>query len=383
MDRFHFNTFLVVSLGVTLFNIISTLCFNYKNVSKIIPCENHLHLKSVKTEIVYIIAFFLFLVCIWEYRQKIEITNASSISNALYELDFDYKFGNRSSAQLPILLRNLILIRTVVCLYFSYLLAKMFALKKFCSNFYAVLIVWCIGIIGAFLSGSRGNAVTILLFSIFVWSVIKTLSSPAFRVMNMKKAITFCLISVMSLSLFVKSTEWVGRSLYSWSSEYYLAIYCGAEIKNLDIYINEKQSERDYFGQYTLGKFYAEIIKSKMNRDESLDHVQFREVKGHLLGNVYTAFQNYYADLGYWGVFLFVGIMAVITNYLFINSLNKKVLYKRFDFVLFMYAYLSTTVAYSFFHERFYNTISWYTVKMLIELYIINTILKRYTIKLL
>lgn len=378
LNNFLPSTFVIVSLGVTTFNIVSSLVWrnkfccqnNLKNVAANFRA-NHF---SINNHVTFSILVFLIVVCYWEYKYKLQAVGTSSIFTAMSEFDQEYKYGDK--IEVPILLRNLILLRTCICYYFFYMLSKIIAMKDSCGNRLNIILICVVGLIGGFLSGSRGNVINYFLFSLYVWSIFKTLSNPKFRFFSLKKTLTVTAGIFISVALFLKSTEWVGRDLEGWKLSDYFAIYCGGEIKNLDTFVKEENKRNSKVELFTLHNILGGVSENQTS--DARERVQFREVKGHNLGNVYTAFQNYYSDIGYLGVVFYVGLMAFIVLLLYIRSLDKRVIKKRFDFILFLYAYFSTTVAYSFFHERFYAAMSWYTVKLIIELYLFNLLMNRF-----
>lgn len=375
IESLHFNTFIIILLGVLVF---SAICFWLNRKYDLSNLEEP-DLAPIDFSIrnSHLIAFivFVFLISLWEYKAKIAISGSYDIGEALTEFDADFKKGDREM-ELPMLLRNLVLLRTCICLYFFYIFSKMLALKVYGKKFYLISVVCIFGVVGGFLSGSRGNALTFVLYSFFVWSIYKARYFPEFRILRLKKVLSYLIVAGLSGTVFVKSTEWVGRSLYGFDdASYYFAVYCGAEIKNLDIYLNEDQTPSKHIGEYT---FSGISVKDDESRERALDHIQFRDYDGYFLGNVYTCFQNYYQDFGYVGVVVLVGLMAFIMQSLFLRSLMSEKLYKKhFDFILFLYAYLSTLVVFSFFSERFYGALSWYTIKLFIELLILSIVMNR------
>lgn len=373
MDQFHLNTFTIIVLGILSFTVVSSLVQQKYGVTEY---QKHT-ISSFKFGKITLstLLFLLVLITYWEYKTKINISHSTGIADALYTMDQEYKQGDQSMYELPVLLRNLIFLRDIICLYFFYILAKSIAVKKYNSEFIYDIVICTIGFLGAILTGSRGNAVTLVLFFLFVWSVYKARSSNMLKHLSLKRIIYFCIALFASLTVFIKSTEWVGRSLGDIEPGYYFAIYCGAEIKNLDIFMNENQPPNNYFGEHT---FSGLTPKSKQSREAAIEYISFQTINGYPLGNVYTIFQDLYKDFGYIGVVVLIGLMAFIMQFLFSRALNSPGLYdKPFDLFIFLYSYLSTTVVYSFFSDRFYGKLNWPFLKLLIELVVFAYIMKR------
>lgn len=373
MDRFHWNTFGVIAIGVFVFNIVCTCTQSKYKIHKLTIIDwQKSHVLGDKTLFAFVIV--VALTTVWEYQTKLNLTGTANIGEAMFEMDQEYKYGDSKLYQIPIVLRNLILLRTAISIYFLYFFAKMLALKIYEKrNFIFIIIICLIGVFGSFLSGSRGNVVTLLLYTFFVWTIFKTRCSKTFRLLNIKKTIYISLALLLGGTMFVKSTEWVGRE-FGEDPSYYFAVYCGAEIKNLDIFMNEKIEKNRYFGEAT---FRNLMPKEKDFEDRARDFIQFRYHNGYFLGNVYTIFQSLYNDFGYTGVVILIGFMAFIMQYLFIKALNR--LHKKpFDMWVCLYAYLSPAVVNSFFGNSFYNLLSsWMFIKLFIEVQIIAYIIER------
>ena len=379
MKELHTNTFLVIAIGVTVYNIAVKLHSGKWRITK----QEHVLSKPrsifLNKKWLIIFIFISAFITLWEYHAKISITGSANIAEALFQMDKEFKQGDIDMYQLPVVLRNVLLFRDVINVYFFYILAKMIALKSYEGKLMYVIIISIIGFIGTIFSGSRGNAVTYLLYMFYVWTIFRIRFCNSLRRMTLKKGVVTFLVLIMGGALFVKSTEWVGRSIGNLDPTYYFAIYCGAEIKNLDLFMNEKQPPNNIFGEHT---FSGLIPSTKYSREQGLEFIQFREYNGYPLGNVYTVFQDLYQDFGFFGVLLLTAIMALIMQHFFINSLNSKACYcKQFDLSVCLYAYFSTAVVYSFFSDRFYGLFSWYYFKLLIELFVFVYIMDRIVLK--
>lgn len=375
MDKFHLNTFLVLSIGITIYNI--TCCIvqaSYKRPPNLFVHKHSFY--SIKRTTLFFIMMTSLSITIWEYYAKMGITKSSSIEEALYLMDYEFKGGDQDFYQLPVLLRNLIFFRDAINYYFFFLLAKMFAFKNY-SGSRDVFIICAIGLFGAFLTGSRGNYVTLLLYFFFIISLFRAIISPKTRNISIKRIVVVGMLASLLGYTFVKSTEWVGRDLGEITLSDYFAIYLGAEIKNLDTYMNERQFENKELGEFTFNG-----ISTKSSKDRVRQLHQFRDYNGYLLGNVYTIFQDFYQDFGYLGVVFLTVIMAGIMQWLYAKSFHSPNIFdKPFDIYIFLYAYLSTTVAYSFFSDRFYGKLSWPFIKLFLELLLLSYIIEKKSVK--
>lgn len=138
--------------------------------------------------------------------------------------------------------------------------------------------------------------------------------------------------------------------------------YCGAEIQNLDDFINGEKIKTEYWGEITFNSYYHYIEKNtgllnlKNRKDETLP---FNQRAGYSLGNVYTALQNYYIDFGYMGVFVvcfFIGIAIEFFYLLVISGHSLDTAYLTWQ--VFLFAHILPSMFMSFFSEAFCNAVT-------------------------
>ena len=180
---------------------------------------------------------------------------------------------------------------------------------------------------------------------------------------------------IATVLLFYFSTKYIGRSTEDFGI-YYLAFYCGAEIKNLDIFINSINiPESNYLGEYTFFSIYNFFDSNiKYNKDI----LGFNWVGNYMLGNVYTCFQNYYIDFGIVGTFIIISLIAIGIQYIYVRATNSTILnYSFFDFRLFLYAFVGRKLALSFFSESAISMINIGTIKICIEIFLISFIINK------
>ncbi|KLD60505.1 hypothetical protein WP50_09840 [Lactiplantibacillus plantarum] len=99
----------------------------------------------------------------------------------------------------------------------------------------------------------------------------------------------------------------LGREVGSFSKANYLAIYFGAEIKNLDTFIQAGQfpiRPHGTFGAQTFLEFNRTFGKFFGSNATVILDLPFQNINGLSLGNVYTTFYAFLYDFGYRGVLL-------------------------------------------------------------------------------
>ena len=91
---------------------------------------------------------------------------------------------------------------------------------------------------------------------------------------------------------------------------YYLAFYCGAEIKNLDIFLNSTKTKPAIWGEQTFVNLVKAIGRFFISGFDQYYLINpYQSVNGYYLGNVYTTFKAYIHDFGYIGMIILIIIM--------------------------------------------------------------------------
>ena len=132
----------------------------------------------------------------------------------------------------------------------------------------------------------------------------------------------------------------------------YVSIYCGAQVKNLDIFLQNKDSisKNNIWGSQTfiyLVKSYGEKIGFKGYEPYKLD-LPFQKVGDNDLGNVYTTFYPYIYDFGYVGEFILVLIMSIISHLVY-ESIKIRKVDKNYNVLILSYGIIVSSLALSFF----------------------------------
>lgn len=169
----------------------------------------------------------------------------------------------------------------------------------------------------------------------------------------------------------------IGRNIEERSNIDLFAEYCGAEIKNFDIYLNNKtKTKTNKWGENTFYSFYSEI-DPKFTKDNG----EFQNVGGYSLGNVYTQYRSFHEDWGYCGIIGMDLFIALISMFFYRKSLSSFINPLRPNVFLFIYSSMILSIFMGFFSSKFteslcnlgwirtciYITIlTWFTKKYLI-----------------
>lgn len=161
------------------------------------------------------------------------------------------------------------------------------------------------------------------------------------------------MFAVLGLMAFAYLTSFIGRSVQRTDYLYYIAIYCGASIKNLDSFLTESIVHSDIWGKMTFINIIhyigARFGIQGLNYSISLN---YNSIGAYALGNVYTIYYAFIKDFGYIGMLLLVALMAIISQVVYEKM---KTTYTRSNILSIVYCFIVGLLAFSFFSNKFYE----------------------------
>lgn len=166
-------------------------------------------------------------------------------------------------------------------------------------------------------------------------------------------AVLVCLVAV-GLAAFQFAA--IGREVSGYSALDYLAEYLGAQISNLNVFMDSTTFpvQHELFGYMTFARDYS-YLGGKLSIDAwiyTLD-LPFVTMNGYDLGNVYTTFYAFLYDFGYFGVIVFTGIMAVISQLIYEQAMRNNWAGTIWCVI---YDVVGASLLLSFFSNKFYET---------------------------
>lgn len=357
LENFHLNTYLVIVLGVLEFIIISwfiSLFFCKKD-----SFNKKIILKEIKIDlwIKVICLIFVIFFCYMCYASIISITNGSwsNISGAIDKYDEINKFSNVKIA-LPKFIGIAKLIINFLTYWYIYVCINNYIVNKKIDKIAVLIILF--GIITSMCTGGRSSAANILIsIPVITLILVRKQYSLNFK-LSLKTKLMIIILPIVFLFVFIESTALLGREVKG-SKLYYLGIYCGAEIKNLDYFLNETNNfnitrENNNQTFYNLISWLQPKITG-VEIDYKLD-LPFVFYNNMILGNVYTIFYAFIYDYGYAGVFFCVILMAIISQIIYGNAKNKIVDNMPSVWII-AYGYIVSALLFSFFSNRFYEQV--------------------------
>lgn len=350
------QTILVITLGTLEFVLVASVT-SFFTRSVIQKNKSNVSLVGVNISRIKLLMIIILEMATILYTVKVlkSLTGLSSITAASYTYRKTVLFStvNMSLPKLLVMLRRF----SYACgLFFSYLWSKELVISKKVDwlLFFEILLT-------AYDSSLTGSRTTVLVLVIVMFSSFYILkkNSEGWQHRSNGKLFVFSSLGVMIfLSIFKQLATLMGRVINT-SSMDYLAEYLGAEIKNLDIFIRTTSFPvtNSMFQSQTLINIMKPIgkIVGISGTDFRLI-LPFQSVNGYDLGNVYTTFYQFLYDYSYFGVFIFIMIMAIVSQITFDKAqfFND---HGKVSINILIYGYIASALVFSFFSNKFYEQI--------------------------
>ncbi|EPC71712.1 polysaccharide polymerase [Lacticaseibacillus paracasei subsp. paracasei Lpp126] len=349
----HSNTFWVLFLGVFEYIAVATFIHALFVAAKPVGQRKradrlsgltYIQIDSWK-KIVFIIFELLTVAYIsWILMKEVGTTSLPTAIST-------YRNSINSSIQVYTFPKPMVLMRTVTNAsgyWFIYVMINnRLATKK---NDYLVLSIVLLSIVSWSMLGGRNNVVNLIIGFIAILSLLIRRKNGKTWTINFKGLLVGIIVGIICLYSFQLFGSLLGRTSDSSPLEY-LAKYCGAEIKNLDLFIRNGMfpNKSMPWGSQT----FVNFVRLKVHYNYPLT-LPFQSVNGFNLGNVYTTFYAFLYDFGYIGVGVLTAIMAAITQIVYeIAKLSKSRISPSIFVVI--YGFFFSSIALSFFSDKFYE----------------------------
>lgn len=359
-DLLTSGVFWVISLGILEFIIVCFIIrfvFQQKRIQhQDIVSINESFLNSTgrqKLIAIEIIQLFFIIMIIKEIKK---VTGQSSLSVAINLLNYSTNGFITADYSLPTYVTLMQVFNLEFGIAGEYLFTKkLMILKKFDV---VLFIEALIGTMGPLLNGSRGGTIFGIL-TIIIFMLMIQQNKSKWENINKLKYIFYILVGITGIMLLLQwSATLVGRNVDSIKFIDYISTYVGAEIKNLDLFINRAQFpiNTDIFGKETFYPIITFLIKhAGLNMPLYDLDLPFQTANGYGLGNVSTTFYQWLYDFGYRGIPVLIFIMASVSEITY--QISKKNNYKFAPSAkLFYGGTLAPCIAFSFFSNKFYES---------------------------
>lgn len=223
--------------------------------------------------------------------------------------------------------------------------------KGFQLLIYLHLIV---AIINGMLSGTKGPFFSIIVqLSVFIF--IQYYAKKSSYTLNRKIYLNaFIMLSILFIS-FRGINILVGRNYTERKNSDVFIEYCGAQIKNFDIYLhrNINGGKSKLWGEKTFYALYNELnIKIQLG-----DSFEYQYVGNYSLGNVYTQYRPFHEDFGVIGVFLINFVIAFVSMFFYHKAMKSLLHPTELNIYLLIYASMAINLFMNFFSSKFTETV--------------------------
>lgn len=359
LHKLSYGTLYFIVGGALLYFVVEFVYFKmYPIKTKEIDVSSDcfIPIKPIKLLLFFIfqiIAFYLFS------KAKMAIAGTDNLAEALGQLNEETKFQG-IALKIPAYAR----IPYYFCRSTGYIWAillpfYMFKSREYRIQKFLIILNFLACMVGVFLSGGRMGFVFYLIPMMIFFYIIYQ-NSVHWRGGFFSKKVMIILVGV----LFLLGTFWsgigeaMGRKETKKLANEIFAIYCGAEIKNLDDYIRfpyKQKDEGEHFGQYTFKGMYGSIFDRTFKLHHRSSDLDFNGYGYYSLGNVYTTYQDYYIDFRYWGIWL-AGLMSLVTAFFYRKAICSHFWENgRMTLGILFYAYIANMPLLCFFANQFWG----------------------------
>lgn len=254
----------------------------------------------------------------------------------------------------------------LACVMWTYFACYLLAQELCRRNWENVLIVAANVLAGAAIqleTGGRQGALTFVLVSAICYIILKRRRNAV----RVDARWVVAIVPAMFILAFVFRYSAIGRDTSGFDFVEYMTIYCGAQIANLDIYLNSPQwFDPETPGFMTLSGSLSWLAKhfGFMTSDLSASpfaKLPFQSANGRSLGNVYTCFYNYHVDFGVLGVIACSFFMAFVSEAIYERA--RRAIGRSDDLWIAVYAFVAVQLLMSFFANKFFS--EFFTLELL------------------
>ena len=311
---------------------------------------------------------------------RIMSTNLSQAITAIGEYRSLSMFSDETIQALPAWINVLRSAVLALGYWFLYVLINNFILKKW--DFLTLAIV-LLAAITSMTTGSRGNAFFMVISAIVMYLLLKKKQTGFRKGIRLKTFLIILMVLVLVLVNSQTIANLVGRGAEEMNPIEYISIYCGAQIMNLDTYLQGNMTPSNIWGGQTFINavtWLGPILGLDIEHYE-LD-LPFQRANGLNLGNVYTTFYPFIYDFGYIGVFVMTALMALISQWIYERA-KRAAFKKTAAFSVILYCYISASIFFSFFSNKFYEQVCniWF-IRSIIIWWLSNMLFCRMHLKL-
>lgn len=399
--QMHLSTFFVLGFGCFLFALICSIVHSTVGVRirkrgintsiKSKEVSAYQFVINVKaTKVIPIIIFQLLSIFVVSSSMRTAVARygiSGDFVNIMYWFR-EYHLFSDNEVTLSSLASNMRLASIAFSYIWIYIICNNYVLKQKNKNLILMLLSVLLGIANSVILGARGEAIQIIVAVYIIFCLLKRKYNNWKPDIKFKQIFITGIVAMALLLSFKASGDMLGRNVVanaSISAIDEVAKYLGAEIKNLDIYLQQRETWPETFpGSQTFGQMLS-WIGYRVGVDWDIEiYLPFQKVNGISLGNVYTAFYAYIMDFGYIGFIILTSLFAFIAQLLY-EYISEEKKTQIINFRIILNSYMLFLVIFSFFGERFFaytmniSLIKYILIWKLMIWYVTNLRIKVYT----
>lgn len=271
----------------------------------------------------------------------------TAMMNSFHALN---SYSTDSDAKLPLLLRQLRHLSSILFAVFGFNLIKFFKTLSTRDLVFNVVVIFMCAVVGL-LGGARTPIVNMIIACLVMFHLLLIQKRGKYRTYKLGTLIKFFMIICVVLWGFSLLRGFVGRT-NQMTPLTYITYYIGQDLTNLDMYLQSPIVNTDIWGKYTFYNLWTNLRTLGFNIKPYIMHLEFRSVNGITTGNVYTFIRTYYSDFGLLGVFV-LHILASSIASAFYEYVKKR----RNDIGILIFSLGYYSIVLSFFAERFFSTL--------------------------
>lgn len=325
VKELHFNTLIIILVGVVFF-ILGEICArNYKTDKvkeiKLSDSNNkYIRIDILKKALVFIFVITTFVLLYLNLRSLVgsgsisKIVKAYKSSNILYN-----KKALEEGMVLNPLILNMVRFCEMFCIVFIYIIVKNLINKdKVKYNISYLIIIIFIAYV-TMLVGGRTVLLKYFMAGFIIWTILYTrkqkLSLNRFFKISIKLMIVFVPVCYFVLPLLG------GKNSSTFVD--YVTFYLGSQIPAFDVFLASPFERSTHFGEMTLKGIQMLLAKFGLINYWSAYQGEWVYFNRELYTNVFSEFKPFMQDFGIIGVVICMFIFGFVFSRLYLNAKNK------------------------------------------------------------
>ena len=275
------------------------------------------NISPISISAIFIALVIIIVTIVTMIHQILQVVGiATTINEIMGSYRNNVSYSTDLENQLPQWLKILLYFVNSFSYLFSFDLIYFWNQHKFKRKIINILIIVLCMFTGL-LNGGRFGMATLLCSAVVMLHFIRIKKMGMYKKYKIILVIKTMLLIIAAFMIFYYAKTLVGRE-DDQGILGYIGHYFGGGIPLLDWYLREPTSTNNIWGEET---FYSLINNLRrvgiINIDYYYKHHEFRYINGNSMGNVYTAFRDYYHDYGVIGMYILHITFSMIFSLLY------------------------------------------------------------------